>query len=307
MRLATFVTVVCLTLGLVPAGRAGLIWDLEAVDAAGKGTHVSLDWPNPTDPDHDEISESMVVAEGILLNRSDDYLDPATTFQVYVQGDGGGGVAVYAGKWYQSGIWATEYERMSKDPTTGHEFEAGDRVRVTGLTLFYKGKTNINERHEEDPEYDVTIKLIAAGAGMPAPQFLPAVAECNTFDQTRATGAEHHQGQWCRFADVEMLSGTWAAGETIQISDNGVDTFDVLLSATGDFSAPAPTGRFSVTGIFDQEDDGSSPYTDGYRLWVKDAAAFGAPLTAVVAEPAAGAVLALGAAGLGARRRRRRG
>ena len=303
MRAVGCVVAACLCAGWCGIAEGESIWNLQAVNADGKGIHESLDWPDQYDPDHDELSECMVVIEGILLNSSEEYLDPGRTSpasQVYVQDDSGAGVAVYAGKWYQPDIWDAEYERLSKDPGTGHVFQAGDLVRVTGLTLFYKGKTNINERHEGDPECNVTIELIAAGAGMPSAQLLPSVSVCNSFDQTRTTGGERYQGQWCRFGNVEMVGGTWAAGQIIQVSDNGMDTFDVLLSEMGDFSQPAPTGRFSVTGLFDQEDDGVLPYADGYRLWVKSGAYFGEP----VAEPTAGALFAIGVLmGLGRRRR----
>jgi hypothetical protein len=308
------------------------IWELQAVDEAGAGTHESLSWPDtsePTDPnhdfEHDELSESTVVVEGVLLNRSDEYLGH-DTYQVYVQGDNGGGVAVYAGYWYYAWwhgcpeLWDPEYERMKKD-ADGHVFEAGDRVRVTGLTLFYRGKTNINERHQADTDYDVEIDLIEEAVGMPTPNILPNVAECNEFRQQRDRGAERYQGTWSRLENVWQADTTglappeWAAGwgwgpdKAILVADGSLAedgslaTLPVFLSEMGDFdSHPPPEGTFSVTGIFDQESSGNPPYTDGYRLWVKNAGAF----DHIVPEPAGCVTLALGVgAAIAAQRRKR--
>ena len=50
---------------------------------------------------------------------------------------------------------------------------------------------------------------------------------------------------------------------------------------SGNFGVnPQPQGRLNVVGIFDQEDDQVSPYTGGYRVWVKKAADISAALDA---------------------------
>ncbi|HEQ60413.1 MAG TPA: hypothetical protein ENN74_02270 [Firmicutes bacterium] len=105
---------------------------------------------------------------------------------------------------------------------------------------------------------------------MPSPIPIPNIAACNYFDTSRAGGGELYQAQWVRLSEVEILSGTWAAGQSLVISDISGATVTMLLSGEGDFdSHPAPAGPFSVRGIFDQEDP-TLPYHHDYRLWVKN-------------------------------------
>jgi hypothetical protein len=295
---ALFAFVICHAVAAIAAPTPVDIWDLQAVKADGGGTHESL------------TGGGQIVVEGILLNQTQDYLNDQT-YQVFVQGDGGGGVAVYAGAWYYFGdeaLWQATYARMQSDPTSGHVFQAGDRVRVTGHTLFYRGKTNINEQHESDDEYNVTIELLETGGGMPTPNNIPSVAECIYFDADRNGGGELYQGTWSQLQDVRIIDGAWENDGMVLVTDNGTDTIPVHLSAMGDFDLySAPTGSFSVTGVFNQEDE-SEPYTGDYRLWVKSYSDFsfgGDDTSAPVPEPSA-LVLAMMGLGAGLARNKRR-
>jgi len=234
-------------LGLVAGEARALdsIGDLEAVDADGVGTHPDLD------------TLDMVTFQGVVLNAPGDMLNTATQWQMYVQAlDGSGGIALYANAWYCSAynVW----------PRYSTDWLPGDIVEVTGLIDFYNGKTNLNERH--DPDNVFTVTLISHGS-VPDPILIPSVAACTTFDQTRTTGGELYQGQWTRLEGVWVESGTWANGQTLTITDTSAGELAMLLSSMGDFTqGEAPSGKFNVTAIFDQEDT-AAPYTGSYRLW----------------------------------------
>jgi hypothetical protein len=280
------------------------IWATQAVDANGVGTN----------PYVGSASDGISVT-GIALNNSDDLLPPNLMFQVYVQGEGSdaGGIAAWAGSFYYQGgpgsnPWLAEYDRLTPDanyPTT--PWQAGDRIRVEGYIANHNGKTNINERHTSDPGMDFSIYLVEAGVGLPEPVAIPSISTCASFDSAgdadpllahRHTGGELYQGQLCKLEGVELLSGVWAAGQTVVVTDDGGSSqLNLLLSAMGNFTS-APAGLFDVVGIFDQEDT-ASPYTGDYRLWVT-----GQDSVSQIPEPTAAACLLAGTLALACRRRR---
>jgi hypothetical protein len=95
------------------------------------------------------------------------------------------------------------------------------------------------------------------------------LSQITAFDATRKTGGERYQCNWVKFKQVHIVSGAWKAGNTLVVADDAGSTSSLLLSAQGDFDQHgAPTGKFNVTGIFDQE-DATAPTTGDYRLWVK--------------------------------------
>lgn len=250
---------------------------LQAVDGYGVGTYIATD---------------KVTVTGIVLNNPEEMLDPTYIetgmggqYQFYVQGEGSdhAGTAVYmAGRYvYQGGgyyteeQWSSELWRMNHDPNTGYTFQAGDRVQITGWYMFYKGKTNINEKHKSDPFYDVNVVLVTPAAGLPEPETitLDLVKDGNNqfiFDQTRATGCEYYQARLVRVDDVNITDpNNWIANGTVTIADNTGRTFPVKLGIGDGFSRYAcPTGQISVIAIFDQEASSTTICTDGYRLWV---------------------------------------
>ena len=245
---------VCLGLAAGPARALDEIWNLEVIDSSGWGTHPSLSLP-PANP------AAWVTFQGVVLNRPQDMLNTATQWQMYVQAlptnpapYNQGGIALYANKFYDPTGW----------PRYSNEWLPGDVVEVTGLLLFYNGKTNLNERHDGDNIFTVT--LVEHGT-LPAPWKIPSIAEAITFDVSRAAGGERYQGQWCRLDGARVTTGTWAANQTVTITDDSGATMPMLLGAFGDFTqGAAPPGRFTVTAIFDQEDL-TSPYQDTYRFW----------------------------------------
>jgi hypothetical protein len=305
---ALFAFVVCHAVAAIAAPTSVDIWDLQAVDADGNKTHPLVGAP-AVDRSGNVIESNKVVVEGIVLNASAEYLDPSVQFQIFVQGESpdAGGVAAWNGSFFFGGkgsdAWLDEYDRLNESG-----FQPGDRVRVTGFALFHNGKSNINSRHSAAPHMAFTIELLEAGVGLPTPTVLPGVAASTLFDQTRATGGERYQGTWCRLENVGIVGGAWENDGMVLVTDNGTDTIPVHLSAMGDFDLySAPTGPFSVTGVFNQE-DGSAPYTGDYRLWVKSYSDFsfgGDDTAAPVPEPSA-LVLAMMGLGAGLARNKRR-
>jgi len=259
--------------------------ELQAVDADGVGTY------NPTD------NTDKVIITGIVLNNPEDMLDPTPgtgymggQWQIYIQGEGNdhAGTAVYMGQYYgkvggQSGSYTdeqllSELCRINHDPNTGYTFAAGDRVRVTGWYKFYKGKTNVNEKHEADPVFDFKVELLEPATGLPQPELitLDMVKDGNDqyiFDQTRLTGCEYYQARLVRINDVNIIDPeNWGPDNTVTITDANGLTFPVKLGIGDGFTRYAcPVGQIDVIAIFDQESPSSSPpYNSGYRLWVTD-------------------------------------
>lgn len=258
--LSVLVRVLLLALALAavaPLSHAEHIWDLEAVDSNGAGTHPKVGAPPGADPAN---SPNRVVISGIALNSPAELVDTSMQWQAYVQGEspGNGGIAAWAGIFYNP-AW----------PRFPSDILPGDRIQIDGFIEDHNGKVNITERHSAAPGMQFTVTKLASGAGMPAPETIPCVAACNFFDQTRATGGEKYQARWCKLSNARIVSGEWGAGNSIVITDDNVATMTLLLSSQGDFNShSAPAETFSVTGIFDQEDT-EFPCTSAYRLWVR--------------------------------------
>jgi hypothetical protein len=252
----------------------------QAVNADGVGTYAETD---------------KVVVTGIILNNPEEILDPTPgletaymggQWQIFIQGEGDdhAGTAVYMGQYYAkvggSGNysdeeWLSELSRINHDPNTGYMFTAGDRVKVTGWYKFYKGKININEKHQVESLYDLQIELIEPAVGLPVPEsitldMVKGVEDEFLFDETRLTGCEYYQGRRVRINDVNIVDpNAWVPDGVIEIKDKTGRTFPVKLGLGSGFTDySCPTGQISVIAIFDQESSGYMLCQDGYRLWV---------------------------------------
>jgi len=249
--------IVCI-LGLtIPNCLADTMWDYEAVDSVGFGTHpkVNASYEDPN---------NKVTVEGIALAGVSEILNPASQYTVFLQDDTSdrGGIQAWAGSWFYGTLWS--YYR-----TTDYvDFQAGDRLRITGfLADAGRGKVVINHRHSALPELVFHVEVLEH-VGLPDPALIPSISHCNYFDQTRAGGGERYQTRYVMLHGVQITGGTWGNNSLLTISDP-TGSVGMLLSAMGNFSTnPQPQGKLNVVGIFDQEDT-TEPYTEGYRVWVK--------------------------------------
>ena len=233
-----------------------------------------------------------VVLEGIVLHNPADMLDPTpddsvTTlynlvaqWQFFFQGEGEdhAGTAVFMGQLYDNLPWVTTGGYSNEEwiaemaRLNAAQFAAGDRIRVTGYFLSYKGKCNVNEQHNKNADHDFTIELLERGVGLPKPQVV-SLSELKdeqdrfVFDPNRLVGCEYYQGCLVKIEDVNIVdAGAWGPGGTLTITD-GVRTLPVKLGRgngiyAGSFNLSQPC---DVIGIVNQE---STALMDGYQLYV---------------------------------------
>jgi len=250
----------------------------QAVDAAGEQTYRASD---------------KVILEGILLNNPADMLDPTPddtiteTFnlggqwQIFFQGEGDdhAGTAVFLGQLYNNLPWIpldggysnqefiTELNRLN-----AAQFSPGDRIRVTGYYLSYKGKLNINEQHNKNPDHDFTIELVERGVGLPRPEVvsldeLKDESDNFIFDPSRERGCEYYQARLIKIEGVSFADASnWGPNGELLITD-GAKTFPVKLGRGNGIYAGSNnlTEPFDIIGIMDQE---SANLKSGYRIWL---------------------------------------
>jgi len=251
---------------------------LQAVNQFGSGTYSATD---------------KVIVEGIIINSPEEMLDPEPgeigmggQWQMYIQGEGDdhAGTAVWFGQNYSTVTSQDDYTeqeyldelyRINADSDTGYVFNVGDRVRVTGWYKFYKGKLNINEKHEVSPFYDFEIELVTPAAGVPTPETitlndLKDETDSYIFDPNRIEGCEYYQGCLVRINNVTITNPeNWGQDSTLNITDGQGRSFPVLLGRGSGFTRYAcPGNPVDVIGILDQEASGYFPCMDGYRIWV---------------------------------------
>ena len=275
-------TVLSLALGVVakadPTVSEVAHSEFQAVDESGEQMYSATD---------------KVVLEGILLHNPADMLDPTPddtiteTFnisgqwQIYFQGDGDdhAGTAVWLGQLYNNLPWVapdggyTNEEFVAElSRLNAAQFSPGDRIRVTGYYLSYKGKLNINEQHNNNPEHDFIIELVERGVGLPRPEVVTLDELKNgdddfIFDPNRQRGGEHYQSRLIKIEDVYFVDANdWGPHGELVITD-GAKTFGVKLGRGNGIYAGSNnlTEPFDVIGIMDQE---SLDLTSGYRLYV---------------------------------------
>ncbi len=252
--------------------------EFQAVNADGEQTY------NATE---------KVILEGILLHNPADLLNPTpddTITQIYNisgewqfffqgEGDDHAGTAVWMGQLYNNLPWIaldggyTNEEFIAElSRINSAQFCPGDRIRVTGYYLSYKGKTNINEQHSNNPDHDFTIELLERGVGIPQPELvtLDELKDDNDnsiFDPNRQIGCEYYQSRLIKIEDVYFVDPNgWGPYGELVITD-GVKTLPVKLGRGNGIYAGSNnlSEPFDIIAIMDQN---SSDLKSGYRLWV---------------------------------------
>lgn len=250
----------------------------QAVNAAGESTYTAT---------------GKVTLEGIVLHNPADMLDPtpddgmtqmynmAGQWQVFFQGEGDdhAGTAVWIGQMYSNLPWVAPDGGYSNEEWIAEltrlnaaQFSPGDRIRVTGYFLSYKGKTNINEQHSNDPQRDFTIELVAKGVGLPKPEVvtlddLKDDQDRFIFDPARRVGGERYQSRLIKIEAVSIVDPNgWGPYGELTITD-GVKTLPVWLGrGNGIYAGSYNLNKvIDVIGILDQE---SAALVDGYCLLV---------------------------------------
>jgi len=234
-----------------------------------------------------------VALEGIVLHNPADMLNPTpddtitemynmgAEWQLFFQGQGDdhAGTAVYLaqlydnlpwimpGGGYSNGQFIAELNRVN-----AAGFTVGDRIRVTGWFLSYKGKYNINEQHNNNPDHDFTIELVERGVGLPKPEVvsldeLKDNQDQFMFDPARLLGGEYYQGRLIKIEDVNVVDAkVWGPNATLTVT-NGTKTLPVKLGrGNGIYAGSLNLSRpCDVIGILDQD---STDLRSGYQLYV---------------------------------------
>lgn len=251
--------------------------EFQAVNANGEQTYTAT---------------QKVILEGILLHNPAEMLDPTADdtvtqlynvsgqWQIFFQGEGDdhAGTSVWMGQLYNNLPWVTTGGYSNEEfiaelaRLNAARFSPGDRIRVTGYFLSYKGKANVNEQHNKNPDHDFTIELLQRGVGLPRPEAvglneLKDAADDYIFDQTRATGGEHYQSRLIKIEGVQFVdANAWGPDAELLITD-GARTLPLKLGRGSGIYAGSNnlTEPFGVIGILDQE---STDLKGGYRLYV---------------------------------------
>jgi hypothetical protein len=276
----------CLLIGLA---LGGLSWgdpsvaqvshsQFQAVNSSGEQTYTAT---------------QKVILEGIALHNPADMLDPTPDdtitelfnlggqWQLFFQGEGEdhAGTAVYLAQLYDNLPWIMPGGGYSNAQFMAElarlnaaQFSIGDRIRVTGYFLSYKGKMNINEQHNNQPDHDFTIEVLERGVGLPKPEVvsldeLKDDQDRFVFDPARRVGGEYYQGRLIKIEDVNVVDADgWGPDGSLTVT-KGTKTFPIKLGRgngiyAGSFNLRQP---FDVIGILDQE---STDLRSGYRLYV---------------------------------------
>lgn len=271
----TSIAALAFCLMVVMPTAADTLWDYQAINADGTGSHPMVNAP-AVDSNEEIIESNKVTVEGVALSGMNDLWSGSVMYALFIQDETSdrGGMEIWAGSfWWPSGGWMPEQYAP---------FNAGDRVRVTGFLGNHKGKVLINDRHTNSLGICPVVEKIGH-PGLPNPELIPSLADCNHFDVSRKNGGERYQTRFTMLHGVEITAGQWTGNSSITISDatgNGTLYIPPMVNLSG---RPMPMGKFSVVGIYDQEDDGSGTptvYHNEYRMILRNAADIAASLTA---------------------------
>jgi hypothetical protein len=208
---------------------------------------------------------------------------------------------------YENDEWLAELARLNLygGVNVDNPIRAGDLVEIRArIGLHYKGKMNVNEDHNNDPNYNFEIVVLEENYGLPTPTAisLSDIKDENDvaiFDETRQTGGEKYQSTLVELQDVWVTSDVYLTTDTdIEVTD-GTRTFNVHLGLNDSFDGTTlltTNDHFNAVGILDQAASNGVYSTDGYQLLVMNAGD-------ITPEPASMMLLAMGALPLLRRRK----
>lgn len=250
-------TIITLTLSAFLASSAASafaqiitpIAEINAVDEQGGPVFEGLQ-----SLDHYTVEGVAICSPDVMNGFNDGAGAVDRSFILFMQDDSGG-IQVYSGAWYGGGL--DNYP----------DVERGDRLRVTGLTGFFGGKTNINERHNPDQRFE--IEILSKGETV-EPAVITDLDEAARFDPSRESGGEWLQGRLVEFAQVRIVEGEWIDGGMLTVENSLGQSFPVQLRHGAAIAQhPQPDGWLNIRGVFTQEDT-EAPFTEGYMLWPRD-------------------------------------
>lgn len=224
-----------------------------------------------------------------------------------------GGTAMYMRRFhpgsgtnlYPGTAWNDEMDRLNYPvyELTGERvtdpLRQGDLIRVQANApgMAFNGKNNINTQHSSDPAKQFSITIIERDVTPFVSHItLADLKDGNNnfiFDEDRLTGGERYQGSLVHLNDLLLDDdpAKWYLNNIVTVRQGDL-TFDMQLGidpALGSIDPFALTTKpFSVTAILNQE-DGSAPFTAGYRLWLTNAGNL-----SMVPEPSAWVLAMLG-------------
>ncbi len=174
----------------------------------------------------------LVRVQGVATVSSGVY--STSNLDVFVQ-DATQGVAIY---------------KQSDNTTTITE---GNEYLIIGNIEQYKGKTEIVP---ENSSTDIT----DLGAGTVVVPRIITISEL-------LANAEQKEGILVMLENVTKVSGTWAAGQNIEVSDDGgTTTLSLHIDSSTDLGDnPEPNWPVNIVGMFSQYDD-YYPYTSDYQI-----------------------------------------
>ena len=181
--------------------------------------------------------------------------------------------------------YATSEEALTDDQLV----RAGDLIEIRARTgLYYAGKMNVNEEHDNVPANDFEIVILQKNYGLPDAEEISLSDLMDDsgefiFDDTRATGAERYQSTLIEIQQVRLAEeslANWGQNADLELVDATGRTLGIHLGLNESFATgDAPTGWFDVTGILNQVTDDE---LGDYYLIATNAASVPEPSTGVL-------------------------
>ncbi|MEN6407578.1 MAG: PEP-CTERM sorting domain-containing protein [Thermoguttaceae bacterium] len=221
-----------------------------------------------------------ITLTGVVLNDPTEMSTSSDYWQLFIQSldpTDHGGVVLWDGYMNYLGDGSYGVDASLTSLTLNY----GDVVTVTAYATDDRcGKCNLTDNHGASTIFTVTkttdhYDTVSSETITLAD--LKNTDDTFQFDSSRNSGCEYYQSTLVSLKGLTLADASlWGKDQTVTVKQkiNGVDyTFDLLLGSNDSLNLSADTlslmetKGFDLTAILDQEDT-SSPYTGGYRLWL---------------------------------------